>query len=46
MYLGGQPAVAPYIKASQLSTVYYFFFFLIAIPFRNCIEKYICPELK
>lgn len=46
MYLGGQPAVAPYVGASQLFTLYYFIFFLVVIPFRNHLEHYIYPELK
>ena len=46
MYIEGQPAVAPYVGASQLFTLYYFIFFLVVIPFRNHLEHYIYPELK
>lgn len=41
MYLGGKPAVTPYVTASKFFTAMYFFYFIVIIPFREYIEDLI-----
>lgn len=38
-YVGGQPAEEPYITISRIAAAYYFFHFLILIPFISKYEK-------
>ncbi len=38
-YLGGKPAVQPFITMSQLATVYYFGHFLLVLPLLSKYEK-------
>lgn len=41
MFLGGKPAVAPYVVCSQIFTFFYFFYFIVIITIRHSIENYI-----
>ena len=41
LILGGKPATAPYVFASQIFTFLYFFYFLIIIPFIPIIESHL-----
>jgi len=38
-WLGGQPVEAPYVVAGQLSTIFYFIYFLIILPLLSKLEK-------
>lgn len=40
-WLGGQPVEPPYILAGQLCTVFYFFYFLIILPFLSRVESFL-----
>jgi len=39
MFLGGQPATAPFVLASKFFTITYFAYFLLTIPFLNFINS-------
>jgi ubiquinol-cytochrome c reductase cytochrome b subunit len=38
-YVGGKPAEEPYLTVSRLAAAYYFFHFLILLPFIAKFEK-------
>ncbi len=42
-YVGGQPAEQPYIIISQIATFYYFFHFIVVLPFIGKFEKTTAP---
>lgn len=44
MFLGGKPATAPYVTASQIFTFYYFYYFLVAVPVIPIIESDLIAE--
>lgn len=46
LLLGGKPATAPYVLASQIFTFLYFFYFLIIVPFLPYVEKLIIFNFK
>jgi len=39
MFLGGQPATAPFVIASKLFTLSYFAYLLLSIPLLNLINS-------
>jgi len=41
MFLGGKPATAPYVVASQIFTFLYFFYFLVIVPIIPELEFYL-----
>lgn len=41
MFLGGQPAAAPFVLCSKFFTVTYFAYLLLTIPFINFLERYV-----
>jgi ubiquinol-cytochrome c reductase cytochrome b/c1 subunit len=44
LILGGKPATAPYVLASQIFTALYFFYFLVVIPMIPVIERLVYPQ--
>jgi quinol-cytochrome oxidoreductase complex cytochrome b subunit len=40
-FLGGKPATAPYVVASQIFTFLYFFYFLVIVPIIPELEFYL-----
>jgi ubiquinol-cytochrome c reductase cytochrome b/c1 subunit len=45
-FLGGKPATAPYVVASQFFTFAYFAYFLVLIPFVPVLERKFISEYK
>lgn len=41
MYLGAMPAEEPFVILAQLSTLYYFAYFLIITPLIGWLENYL-----
>jgi len=41
MFLGGQPAAAPFVICSKFFTITYFAYLLLSIPFINFMDKFI-----
>jgi quinol-cytochrome oxidoreductase complex cytochrome b subunit len=41
MFLGGQPAAAPFVICSKFFTITYFAYLLLTIPFINCLEMFL-----
>ncbi len=39
MFLGGKPAVYPYVFCSKIFTLLYFIYFLVILPFRHKVER-------
>jgi quinol-cytochrome oxidoreductase complex cytochrome b subunit len=46
LFLGGKPATAPYVVASQFFTFTYFAYFLVIIPVIPVIEKLLIVEYQ
>ena len=46
MFLGGKPATAPYVVASQLFTLIYFAYFFFSVPVLPVIEKLLIIEYQ
>ena len=44
MFLGGKPATAPYVLASQIFTFLYFFYFLFLVPLVPLVERLLLDE--
>jgi len=43
MFLGGQPASAPFVLCSKFFTVTYFSYFILCIPALNYINSFVTP---
>lgn len=46
LFLGGKPATAPYVAASQIFTFGYFFYFLVIVPLIPVVEKLLIGEYQ
>jgi ubiquinol-cytochrome c reductase cytochrome b/c1 subunit len=46
MFLGGKPATAPYVVASQFFTFSYFAYFLFFVPFIPIFEKFVIADYQ
>ena len=46
MFLGGKPATAPYVVASQFFTFIYFAYFLLCVPLVPIVEKLLIVEYQ
>jgi len=46
MFLGGKPATAPYVIASQFFTFAYFAYFIFFVPFIPVIEKLVVADYQ
>jgi quinol-cytochrome oxidoreductase complex cytochrome b subunit len=46
LFLGGKPATAPYVGASQLFTFLYFLYFLLIIPIIPLLERALITEYQ
>ena len=46
MFLGGKPATAPYVVASQFFTFAYFVYFLFFVPIIPILEKLLIIEYQ
>jgi ubiquinol-cytochrome c reductase cytochrome b subunit len=46
MFLGGQPAAAPFVLCSKFFTLTYFAYLLLALPFINLFETYALNVIK
>jgi hypothetical protein len=46
LFLGGKPATAPYVVASQFFTFAYFAYFLFFVPLIPIVEKLIVLEYQ
>jgi hypothetical protein len=44
MFLGGKPATAPYVVASQVFTFLYFLYFLFFVPLVPLVERLLIDE--
>jgi hypothetical protein len=44
LFLGGKPATAPYVVASQFFTFAYFAYFLFFVPIIPMAEKFLITE--
>ena len=44
-WIGCQPVEDPYVLIGQLASVYFFFYFLIAIPFLGRLETFLLRGL-
>lgn len=40
-WIGGMPVEEPYVIIGQIASIYYFFYFLILLPFLGYIEKFL-----
>ena len=46
MFLGGKPATAPYVVASQFFTFAYFAYFLFFVPLIPALEKLLVADYQ
>ncbi len=46
MFLGGKPATAPYVVASQFFTFAYFAYFLFFVPLIPALEKILVTDYQ
>jgi len=46
LFLGGKPATAPYVVASQFFTFAYFAYFIIIVPIIPVVEKLLITEYQ
>jgi hypothetical protein len=46
MFLGGKPATAPYVIASQFFTFAYFAYFIFFVPFIPVMEKLVVADYQ
>ena len=46
MFLGGKPATAPYVVASQFFTFSYFAYFFFLVPLIPAIERFVIADYQ